>query len=42
MYQIDIQKNSIKKLNIRRFADLGFRERNHLQEWLADNPKIGK
>lgn len=39
MYQIDVQKNSIKKLNIRRFAELGFGERTHLQEWLANNPE---
>jgi hypothetical protein len=39
MYQIDKNQNRIKKLNIRRFADLGFGERNHLQEWLANSPE---
>lgn len=39
MYQIDKTLNRIKPLTIKKFADLGFHEREHLQEWLANEPK---
>src|SRR5690625_56030 len=39
MYQIDQKSNRIEALRIMRFSDLGFREREHLQEWLAANPE---
>lgn len=39
MYRIDKENNSIQKLEERRFSDLGFRERDHLQEWLANYPE---
>lgn len=35
MYQIDKIKNRIKPIQVKRFAELGFHEREHLQEWLA-------
>ena len=38
MYQIDKSNNTIIKLEERRFGDLGIREREHLQEWIAQNP----
>ncbi len=39
MYQIDQQKNDLIKLEPRQFQDLGFRERDHLQEWIEKNPE---
>jgi RecB family endonuclease NucS len=39
MYQIDKANNRIKPLMVKRFTDLGFRERQHLQEWLAHHPQ---
>ena len=38
MYQIDPISNEIIKLPPKRFADLGFKEREHLQEWIAKCP----
>lgn len=38
MYQIDKSQNRITRLEEKTFSDLGFREREHLQEWIADNP----
>lgn len=38
MFQIDRDANRIVRLAERRFADLGFQERRHLQEWLANAP----
>ena len=40
MYKIDKGKNDIKKLEQRLFSDLGFRERDHLQEWIAKHPEV--
>jgi hypothetical protein len=39
MYQIDRTNNRINKLSVKRFADLGFQERAHLQEWIANAPE---
>ncbi|HRE76597.1 MAG TPA: DUF4268 domain-containing protein [Flavobacterium sp.] len=39
MYIIDKNTNRITKLNEKSFTELGFRERNHLQEWIANNPE---
>lgn len=39
MYKINKEKNSITKLEERLFSDLGFRERENLQEWIAKNPE---
>lgn len=38
MYQINSQNNRITPLKIKRFNELGFTERQHLQEWLAHQP----
>ena len=40
MYQINREANDIVQIKERRFADLGFRERDHLQEWIAKNPDV--
>ncbi|WP_226704742.1 DUF4268 domain-containing protein [Microbulbifer elongatus] len=40
MYQIDKGANRILPLQEKRFSELGFREREHLQEWLAANPEV--
>ncbi len=39
MYLINKQENRISKIEEKTFSELGFRERNHLQEWLANNPE---
>lgn len=38
MYKINKEENNITKLEQRLFSDLGFRERENLQEWIAKNP----
>lgn len=38
MFRIDRQSNAIQPLQQRTFTELGFRERSHLQEWIAKNP----
>jgi hypothetical protein len=40
MYQINKEENDLTKLESRQFSDLGFREREHLQEWIAKNPEV--
>lgn len=40
MYKIDSQQNRISPLQIRSFSELGFSERNHLQEWLVHTPNV--
>ena len=40
MYQIDKESNALIKMEERLFADLGFTERYHLQEWIAKNPEV--
>jgi len=40
MYRINKSSNNITKLEEREFKDLGFRERDHLQEWIAKNPDV--
>jgi hypothetical protein len=39
MYIIDKTKNRITKIENKNFTELGFRERSHLQEWLANSPE---
>ncbi len=39
MYRINKHDNRIYPLEPRKFSDLGFRERDHLQEWLANYPE---
>lgn len=38
MYRIDRTKNTIQALKQMSFRELGFRERAHLQEWIAHEP----
>lgn len=38
MYRIDRTKNTIQALKQMSFRELGFRERAHLQEWIANEP----
>lgn len=38
MFRIDNTKNRITRLKEVRFSELGFSERSHLQEWLANQP----
>ena len=38
MFQVIRSKNRLVRLKKRRFSDLGLRERDHLQEWLARTP----
>lgn len=38
MFQIDRSANRLRKLERTNFAEVGFREREHLQEWLATTP----
>jgi RecB family endonuclease NucS len=40
MYKINKQSNSIKQLEKKSFSSLGFREREHLQEWIAKEPNV--
>ncbi|MCK7549029.1 DUF4268 domain-containing protein [Marinobacter koreensis] len=40
MYRIDASSNSIQRLEQRTFSSLGFRERDHLQEWIAKQPDV--
>ena len=39
MFRVDRSKNSLVRLAQRRFDDLDLRERDHLQEWLAQMPE---
>lgn len=38
MFRINKETNEITQVEARLFGDLGFREREHLQEWIAKNP----
>lgn len=40
MYKVDRPSNSLQSLQEVSFSSLGFREREHLQEWLAKNPQV--
>lgn len=39
MFKIDPKSNRINPLEVKRFSDLGFTERKHLQEWLENYPQ---
>ncbi len=39
MYLIDTNTNRIKNLAKKTFTELGFKERQHLQEWIANKPE---
>lgn len=38
MFVINKENNKIEAIQSKSFSELGFREREHLQEWLEDNP----
>ncbi|UWR22618.1 DUF4268 domain-containing protein [Sulfitobacter sp. S190] len=38
MFRVDLNQNRLSRLVQKRFADLNLRERDHLQEWLANQP----
>jgi RecB family endonuclease NucS len=38
MFKISKSMNSIEPLHSKTFSELGFRERSHLQEWIAKRP----
>lgn len=38
MFTIDKDTNRIEKISEKSFSELGFKEREHLQEWIANNP----
>jgi RecB family endonuclease NucS len=38
MYLINKSSNRISKLKEKSFSELKFKEREHLQEWIANNP----
>jgi len=38
MYKIDRDNNKLIKIEKKNFSDAGFRERDHLQEWLVQHP----
>ena len=40
MYKINKVSNSIQQLKKMSFSSLGFRERDHLQEWIAKQPDV--
>jgi hypothetical protein len=40
MYRIDRQGNRLIKLGSPSFSQLGYHERFHLQEWIAQNPEV--
>lgn len=40
MYKIDKPSNTIQRLEQKSFSALGFRERDHLQEWIAKQPDV--
>ena len=40
MYKIDKASNTIHQLEMKSFSSLGFRERDHLQEWIAQKPSV--
>ncbi len=39
MFSIDKNSNTIQKIKEKSFAELGFKEREHLQEWISKNPE---
>ena len=39
MYLINKEKNNIEKIEEVTFKSAGFKERQHLQEWIAKNPQ---
>jgi hypothetical protein len=40
MFILDREHNKIQKIKPTTFSELGFKEREHLQEWIAINPEV--
>lgn len=40
MFLLDQSNSALSKINQKTFGELGFKERDHLQEWIADNPDV--
>ena len=40
MYRINKETNSVSKLEQKLFKELKIKEREHLQEWIANNPEM--
>lgn len=40
MYKVDKKTNSVSKLEKKLFKELHIKEREHLQEWIANNPEM--
>jgi len=40
LYQINKADNRISQISQKTFSELGFKEREHLQEWIAYNPSV--
>lgn len=40
MYKINKKNNRVEKIPSSTFKQLGFKERSHLQEWIADHPSL--
>lgn len=40
MFKIDRVNNRVQKLSPKSFSELGFKEREHLQEWIVSNPDV--
>ncbi len=40
MYTLDQASNRISPVSVRSFAELGFTERMHLQDWLAHRSEV--
>lgn len=40
MYRINRDDNDIVQLKEKSFHELHFKEREHLQEWIAKNPQV--
>lgn len=38
MFRVDLNQNRLSRLSQKRFSDLNLRERDHSQEWLANQP----
>lgn len=39
MFVLDKENNKIIKIESKTFHDFGFKEREHLQEWIANYPE---
>jgi hypothetical protein len=40
MYEVDINKNKLSKIELSSFSHLNLKERSNLQEWIVNNPEV--